>query len=251
VINETAARRLWPDSNPLGATVVLDTEDGVTRAVIGVVADIPTRHAMLDADPIVYTSYHQVPEVHAGRSGSMYGALTVWLRTRGDPLALVSTVRRTATSIHPDRPAGPFNTVERQLVAGLRGLDTYVLVLMGFALTATLLALVGIHGVLTYTVSQRAREIGIRRALGASGRDVIGLVSAFGARIVVAGVGVGLLGAFLVSRAIAAQLWGVAPTDVPTYAAAVGLVVAAAAAACVTPIRRALAVDPNLVLRSE
>lgn len=252
VVNEAAARRLSPDGSPVGSFVELHSEPGSSsRQVIGVVANIPTRHGEVDPEPIIYTPYRQLPPIHRGRFVSMYAGLTVWLRTADDPFALVGSVRQVARDLNPDRPPGAFNTVERQLRAGLRGFDTYVAVLAGFAVTATLLAAVGVYGVLAYAVSQRAREIGVRMTLGAGRREIVQVVARQAGPVILLGLVAGVLGSLIVARLVAAELWGVTPTDVLTYLASAALVLLAAVTACLVPARRALAVDPNVALRSE
>jgi putative ABC transport system permease protein len=252
VVNEAAARRLWPDGNPVGAFVELHSEpDAPARQVVGVVANIPTRHGEIDPEPILYTPYRQLPSIHRGRFVSMYAGLTVWLRTTDDPFALVGPVRHVARELHPDRAPGAFNTVERQLRAGLRGFDTYVTVLAGFAVAATLLAAIGVYGVMAYAVSQRAREIGVRMTLGAGRREIVQVVARQAGPVILLGLVAGVLGSLIGARLVAAELWGVTPTDVLTYLASAALVLLAAVTACLVPARRALAVDPNVALRSE
>ena len=128
----------------------------------------------------------------------------------------------------------------------------YSVVLVGvFAGMATLLAAIGTYGVMAYTVSQRTREIGIRRAMGAGPREIIGFVGRRALTLVAAGLVAGLAGALALTRLIASQLWGVTPTDPATFAAVSLVLAGVAVVACIGPVRRALAVDPTIALRSE
>ena len=175
--------------------------------------------------------------------------MTFVLRTAGDPASLVAAVQHAVAEVEPDRPLANIST--RRVEPYLFGRYSYVFVLMAFAMAATLIASIGVYGVMSYTVAQRLREIAIRIALGADGRDVFAAVARQALAIVGVGLGLGLLGGLAMGRLIASQLWGITPTDPATFLAAALLLGAVAAAACLAPVRRALRADPVSVLKAE
>jgi putative ABC transport system permease protein len=250
VINETAARRFWPGENPIGRRFTIDVvPDERPREVIGVVGDIPTRHGE-PAQPVIYASYLQQPSRYGGAFGTMFGQMTFMVRHAGDPLSLVPAVRRAVAEIEP-RPIAMVMTAEQRRAFGTDRLR-YNLFLFGvLACTAALLAAVGIYGLLAYSVNQRTQEIGIRKALGASPRTIVVFIARYVLVLVAGGLLLGVAGALALTRLIASQLWGITPTDPSTYAAVSLLLAAVAAVACIGPLRRALAVDPTVALRSE
>jgi putative ABC transport system permease protein len=252
VVNESMARRFWPGENALGKRVKLD--DGPNerdREVIGVVRDIPTRLNQVIPEPVVYTSYTQQPSTYAGRAIGTFGHLTFVVRYDGDAAAMLSAARRAASEVDPNRPIVSVGTVERHLTARRRESRNYVLALAAFALTATLLSAIGVYGITAHAVGERTREIGIRRALGAGTREIASLVGRRVVPLIAAGLVAGLAGALVLTRWMSSQLWEVAPTDPATYAAVALLLAVVALLACLSPTRRAIAVNPTVVLRCE
>jgi putative ABC transport system permease protein len=173
------------------------------------------------------------------------------VRTSGDPLALGNAVRGAVWGVDPDQPVSDLRTMSAVIDAELAGRNTQLTLLGVFAAAALVLAAVGIYGVLSYTVSQSTAEIGLRMALGAEEHDVVGRIvrSALGTALV--GIGVGLVAAFVLTRAIASFLYGVSPTDPITAAAVVGLLLAVTALAAFVPARRAARIHPAVTLRAE
>ena len=251
IVNESAARRFWPGEDPIGRRLTIDVvPDERPREVIGVVRDIPTRHGEIEPQPVIYTSYLQQPSRYGGAFGTMFGQMTFVVRHATDPLSLVPAVRSAVAAIE-SRPIANVMTAEQRRAFGTDRLR-YNLFLFGvLACTAALLAAVGIYGLLAYSVNQRTREIGIRKALGASPRAIVLFIASYVLALVSSGLVLGIAGALGLTRLIASQLWGVTPTDPSTYAVVSLLLLAIALAACLGPMRRAIAVDPTVALRTE
>jgi putative ABC transport system permease protein len=252
VVNETAAARLWPGEDPLGKRFRLDTgPDEQPREVIGVVRDLPLSHAQTDSKAVVYASYLQQPTRYRGPWANIVGQMTFVLRTPGHPADLVPAARKAVADVDPDRPISNIAPVMLDVALGVRRRRPFAFVLSGFALAATMLAGIGVYGLMSYSVALRTREIGIRRALGATSRDISMMVGRYAAVLVAGGLVVGLAGAFALTRLIASQLWGVTPTDPRTYAGVSLLLVLVALLAAVVPVRSAVRVDPTVALKYE
>jgi putative ABC transport system permease protein len=252
VVNEAAARRFWPGEDPIGRRLTIDVvPEELPREVVGVVRNIPLRHGETEPHPVIYASYLQQPSRYRGPFGGMFGQMTFVLRPTSDPLSLVPAARRAIAEVEPDRPIGAIMTAAQRLDIG-RQKQRYNVFLVGIlAATAAILAAVGVYGMLAYVVGQRTREIGIRKTLGAGAREVVMLVGRHALTVVLAGLIVGWAGAFALTRLIASQLWGITPTDLPTFVCVSLLLVSAAFVACLGPTRRAIAVDPTIALRQE
>ena len=173
------------------------------------------------------------------------------LRSTGEQQALILAARQALAEIDPNRPVAAVSTVESHMSNAVGQFRDSVLLVAVLAAVATLLAAIGTYGVMAYAVNQHTREIGIRRALGAGPREIIGFVGRRALTCVGLGLASGLAGAFLLTRLIASQLWGITPTDPTTFVTVSILLVTVAALACLIPARRALAVDPTIALRSE
>ena len=216
--------------------------------VAGVVGDV--RHTGLDAEPQpeAYVLSRQLPpNARIGRAGTT----AIVVRSSGDPLAIVPFLRQAILEIDRDVPLDNVMTMEARLSASVAGPRFYAMLLGLFALVALVLAAVGIYGVLSYNVSQRHREIGVRMALGAAGRDILALVLRQGLALTLVGALIGLAGAFATTRFLTTLLFGISPTDPITYVAISALLTAVAFFACWIPARRAIRVDPMTALRYE
>ena len=240
LINETMARRLFGTVDPVGKHVRERNGDRVME-IVGVVADIPPFTPGVPVQPEIYWPYPQSP-----RWGSYFV-----LRTSGKPAALAQAVEARLASIDPDLRPSRLQTMA-DLVSGRLAQPRFQMILIGvFAAVALTLALVGVYGVLAASVAARTREIGVRLALGASTRGVLGLVLRQGMVLAGAGVAIGVVAALAVSRFATILLYGVRGTDPLIYGMVALLVLAAAAMACFIPARRAASVDPVKSLRGE
>jgi putative ABC transport system permease protein len=181
----------------------------------------------------------------------MFGQMTFLLRSSGDPMSLVPAARRAVAEVDPDRAITKIQTMEQYWGGGMRDKGYLVSVLGVFAFVATVLATIGIYGVMTYSVAQRTREIGIRMALGASPHKILALIGGRAAILISVGMLLGLAGSLALSRLIAAQLWGIQPTDPATFTGVSLLLITIALLACFVPARRAIRVDPTEALRTE
>jgi putative ABC transport system permease protein len=250
IINESAANRFWPGQSPVGRRfTVPGSPDDHPREVIGIVRDIPLT-VEGQVTPVVYTSYLQQPLRHP-QPVTMFGQMSFMVRATGDPISLLPAVRRIVADVDPDRPLANVATMERRLASVVPQRGYFVFAITAFALTATLLAAIGIYGVLAYSVSQRVREIGIRLALGAGVLEVVMLVGRRALNILSLGVGVGIVTSLMLTRLLQSQLWNVEPHDPMTFATMTVLLVIVAVAAAVIPIRRAAGVNPTVALRCE
>jgi putative ABC transport system permease protein len=241
VVNQTLARRFWPQGNPVGGRLVVDANNGRVAEIVGVVGDVKPERIESEDWPTIYCPYPQAPAT----------TMSMVVRTSRPPLSLVSAVEREVHQLDPDQPVADARSMEDvvdQAIAGAR----FNTVLLGvFALIAFLLAAVGIYGVISCDVSERTHEIGIRVALGAQPGDVLKLVLGQGARLAGYGIAAGLAAAFVLTRLMAAMLYGVKATDAYTFAAIPVLLGTVALAASYLPSRRALRLDPVTALRHE
>ncbi|MHB8654173.1 MAG: ADOP family duplicated permease [Terriglobia bacterium] len=239
VINEALARHIWPGENPLGKKLpgILDK-----RTVVGVVAD--TRHEGLSADvesEIYFPLFQQTRIL----------AMQLAVRTAADPVSMISAVRTQIAAIDPEEPIYNVTTLDQTLSDSVAPRRFNMLMLGIFAGIALALATVGIYGVMAFSVTQRTREIGIRMALGAHRRDVLGLVARQALGVTLAGVAFGLVGAWALTRFIASFLYGVQATDPATFVVVPLALVTVSLLACYIPARRATKVDPMVALRYE
>jgi putative ABC transport system permease protein len=241
VINETMARRFWPHQDAVGKRFKHSDPDAKWITVIGVVGDV--REFGL-AEPAI-------PEAYYPQSQQTYSELVLVVRAASDPQAQVSAVRHALHELDKDLPWYGVQTLPEMVSQSSREKRFVALLLALFAAMALALASVGIYGVVSYSVSQRTREIGIRMAFGAEVRNVLGMVLTEVSRLVCAGVAAGLLGAWALSRYLTSILYGVRATDLASYALAALLMAAVALAACLVPARRATQVDPIVALRYE
>jgi predicted permease len=244
VVSESFARRYWPDADPLGRTFDFALQE---RTVVGVVGDVMVRGLEQTSEPQVYLPATQVPD------GSIifYTPKDLVVRSSTDPAALLPAIRDIVRRVDPEQPISHVRTME-EIVAEVTSSRTVQVRLLGsLAALALLLAGVGIHGLLSYTVSNRARELGVRMALGAQRRDILGMVVGQGLRLAGAGVLLGVVLAYAAARGMAALLASVGPADGATLLAVGGICLAIAAAGCVFPALRAVRTDPIAAIRAE
>jgi putative ABC transport system permease protein len=241
VVNQTLARAFWSGQSPLGQRVRFG--DQAWRTVVGVVGDV--HHQGLDEAPVpeIYLPYAQVPNVES------HPILVV--RAAIDPKNLTGAMRRAVAEVDPEVPVDQIASME-QIVSGSLGESRFrTIVLSGFALLALFVASIGLYGVMSYLVSQRTREFGIRMAVGATRGSVFAMVLRQGAKLAAIGVAIGLMAAAAVGRLIAGLLYGVTPLDAATLAGVSILLAAVALLASYIPARRAARADPMDSLRYE
>jgi putative ABC transport system permease protein len=244
VISQSLADEKWPNQDPLGRSIEFGNMDGDLRllTVVGVVGDVRDHRLENKPFPTIYVDYRQRPR--------QLWRFTVVMRTDNKPDQVFAAARGILHDIDPDIPP-KFRTLS-QVYSGSLEARRFSLTLIGiFSLTALLLALAGIYGVISYSVAQRTREIGVRMTLGASAREVLAMILKQGAITGAIGIGAGLLGSFAVTRWLQSQLFQVSPTDPLTLIFVSLLLVLVSLAACGIPALRATRIDPVTALRSE
>jgi len=242
LINKTMADQLWPNQDPIGKRIKFpgnEKDPQPWRTIVGIVNDV-SQYALDQKAPMqIYLPHQQFPTSFN----------TIMVKTGSDPETLTTAVRNAILSV--DREQAVFNVASlQQLQADSILVRTFfMMLLVVFAALALILAVIGIYGVISYAVTQRTQEIGIRMALGAGAADVLKLVLRSGMTLATAGVLIGLVGAFGLTRLLATLLFGVKPTDALTFAIVSMTVIGAALVACYIPARRATKVDPLVALR--
>ena len=251
IINHAFQRRYFPDEDPVGKRITLGGYDDQLGEIVGVVGDVRHWWAGTEAEPEMYWAYSQAWLARSPTLSRLRRSLTLALRTDGDPQSLIRDVRREVIAADKTLPVTGVRTMEERMGASLAGSRFNTLLLSLFAALALILAVVGLYGVISYTVAERTRDIGVRMALGAQTGDVLSLVIGRGMTFTLAGVGIGLLASFALTRLMKDMLFEVGPTDPLTFVAIAVLLTAAALMACYIPARRATKVDPMVALRTE
>ncbi len=240
VIGEALARQYFPGTDPIGRRITIDMSDvNVPTEIIGIVGDVMQADLLTEARPMAYWPHPQL----------VMSAMTLTIRTDGDPLTLAPMVERAIQSIDKDQPVSDVRTMEQWVAASLARQRFGAALLLLFAALALLLAAIGIYGVMSHVVGQRTTEIGVRAALGADARSIRLLILRDGARLVVAGLAIGVPLALALSRALTSLLYRTRGADPATFAAVVGVLAAAALLASYLPARRAARVTPIEALR--
>ncbi|MFN2398636.1 MAG: ADOP family duplicated permease [Gemmatimonadaceae bacterium] len=244
VVNETLVRRYWTDQNPIGKRIILGFAAApVTREIIGIVSDV--RHAGLQEAPR--------PTVFVPHSQAPTGANTFVLRTAADPRegSAVDAVRRAFRTTNAAMAIGAVTTLDELLANSLAERRFNLALLGGFAGVALLLAAVGIYGVMSQVTNERTHEMGVRLALGATTGDVLRMVLREGGALALAGTGIGVASALVLTGVLRTMLFEITPADPVTYAGGVALLLGVALFACYLPARRATRIDPVTALRGE
>ena len=242
VISQSLARERWPNQDPIGGTIEFGNMDGDLRllTIVGIVGDVRQYGLDLPPRPTVYVNLFQRPR----------SAITVTMLSDAGTQLVTSAARGILQDLNPEIPA-KFQTFSQVYLASLGSRRFNVILIGFFGITALLLAIAGVFGVMAYSVSRRTREIGVRVALGARPTVVLRMIVSQGLRTVLIGVAIGFFGSLALTRTVESLLFGVTATDPLTFAAVILLLVATALLACYIPARRATRVDPMVALRYE
>jgi putative ABC transport system permease protein len=241
IVNETLARQLWPGESPVGKRITIWRDENFLREIVGVVGE--TKPALdSERSPQMYVPFAQ---------DSSWGSMSLVVRANGDPTGLAGAVRSEIRTLDKAIPVFNVRTMNEVVATSVAPQRASMLLLSAFASVALLLAMIGIYGVTAYYVTQRTQEIGIRMALGAQMTDVMKLVLKSGMGLALLGVGLGLVGAFALTRLMTTLLFAVKPTDGVTFIAVSLCLLITALIACYLPARRATKVDPLVALRYE
>ena len=245
IVNQAFARKFFPDEDPVGKRIrpgiSTDTDDPAMREIIGVVSDIRNRNLSSELRPGYYLPAAQMP----------FNQMTLVVRTTNDPHSVITAVQNEVHAMDNELPIFNVKTMDDYISATVAGPRFNATLLVIFAGVALILTIVGLYGVMSYSVAQRTNEIGIRMALGAQTKDVLRLIVSQGFKLVLIGLGIGLAGAFALTRVIASLLFGVTTKDPLTFAAVAVLLALVALLACYIPARRATRLDPLHALRYE
>jgi putative ABC transport system permease protein len=241
IVNEAFARRYFPAGDVLGKRIGFGCEKDLCTTIVGVVGNVKQESITTDVSPEIYVPFSQMP----------MNGMTVFVRTKANPADFARTLRSEVFAVDKNQPVYDVKTLEQRVVQTIAASRSMMLLFSGFATLALVLASVGIYGIVSYSVSQRTREIGIRMALGARGVDVLRMVVGNGMTLVVAGVAIGVAGALALTRFLTTMLFGVTATDTTTFVLVSSALVVVALIACLIPARRATKVNPLDALRCE
>ncbi len=241
IINEEMAKKYFPDEDPIGKGINVTNGPETFREIVGIVRDVKQYGPAQPTTLQTYEPFLQNP----------FSGMTLVVRTEGNPTALTSAIRSQVLAIDKDQPIARTRPLE-QVVSESVAKQRFAMLLLGtFGAVALVLAAVGLYGVMSYAVTQRTHELGIRMALGARTGDVLRLVVGQGMTLALVGVGIGLGGAFVLTRLMANLLFATGATDPLTFAGISVLLAGVALGACLVPARRAVKVDPMVALRYE
>ena len=245
IINSTMAKRYFPNEDPIGKrirlTSMFNNDPEVYREIVGIVGDVKSNSLAQETPPQTYEPHTQEP----------FHFMTLVVRTAGDPTGVNEAIRREVLQLDKEQPVFRIETLD-QLIATSTGHRRFSMMLFAvFAAAAIALASVGLYGVMSYAVTQRTHEVGIRMALGAQRSDVLGLILRQGLRLTLSGIAIGLIAAWAATRLLINLLYGVSATDLPTFTGVSLLLIGIALLACYIPARRATKVDPMVALRTD
>ena len=246
LISEALQRKYFPGEDPIGKRIrVLGNPKNAYAQIVGIVADVRDQSLATEPRPLYFMVHSQTPVLIQGSMRQV----TFALRSDGDPMALAASLRGVIRDIDPALPVSPIRTFGDGVARTLAQRRFTALILTVFALFGLGLGVLGVYGVLAYTVAERTHEIGLRRALGAPAGRVLRLVLSQGLTPVAVGIVLGIGATIAASSVLETQLFGISPTDAQTYALVAAGVLAAAVLACLIPARRALSVSPLVALR--
>ncbi len=240
IVSQATARTFWGDENPLGRTLRRSADPDTPFTVVGVVGDVRSTQLSQESPAFYYSITTRTMPL-----------MDVVVRTDASPESLLPAIRKRIKALDPDLPMANVNTMEQWLTTGAAQPRLTSILLSIFAGVALLIAAIGIYAVLTYSVSQRTREIGVRMALGATPRRVLELIVSEGMRVALLGLVIGLAGGLALGRTVQSLVYGVGVRDPKIYLEVAAILTAVALAACFIPARRAAVVDPIVALREE
>ena len=251
IVNETMARQFWPDGDPAGKRIRLyyDKDPQHWLSIVGVAGDVRYRGRDLEPVPQVFVPYQQDPYRSLPYTQQPYVSLVV--RTAADPAKLIKAVQARIWAVDKDQPISNIQTMEHALSQSVANRRVYLLLLSVFAAIALLMATAGIYGLISYAVARRTQEMGIRVALGATVGQILALIIRQGMLLTLIGVVIGIAGSLVLTKVISGLLYGITPTDAPTFVGTALLFIAVAFVATYIPARRATTIDPTVALRFE
>jgi putative ABC transport system permease protein len=246
IVSETFARQYFPNEDPIGKRIhpgisSIDDEESTMREIVGVAGDVRNRSLNTEPRAAYYVPQTQVP----------FSQMVMVVKTNSEPRSFIPTATKEVAAMDADLPLFGVKTMEEYLSASVAAPRFNTTLLSIFAAVALVLTVVGLYGVMSYSVAQRTNEIGIRIALGAQGRDVLLMIVKQGSKLILIGLAIGLFGAYAVTRLVASLLFGVTAKDPFTFAAVAVLLAIVGLFACYVPAWRATKVDPMEALRCE
>jgi putative ABC transport system permease protein len=251
LVNETMARRYWPNEDPIGQTINLQFYNDQPRQIVGVVPDIRPSVRNRDPRPMMYVPHAQLPLTQAGVTAFGLERVVFVVRSAARIEDWLPQAQAAARELDPVHAVNSVALVEDFANRQTDGFRQYVVLLGVFSGIALLLAVIGIYGVMSQSVTQRTSEIGIRVAFGATAKDVLGSVLGRGLTVIGIGMAIGVAASLGLTRVIASALFGVTPTDPATYAVVLGTIFIVACLACFVPARRAVRADPLTAMRQD
>jgi putative ABC transport system permease protein len=252
MINETMARQFFPNEDPIGRHVTMDfVPDERPWEIVGVVRDTVTSPLQREQLPAMYVPHLQQPAKFTGPLWYIRSGMYFVVRTTSDPMRMSSAIKEAVAEVDRNTAVADLRTAGETIDNQLRNLQLYTLLLTIFGMVATILAAIGMYGVMAYSVGERTKEIGIRVALGGRTYDILFMVFRQAAVVIGIGVAAGLLGSLTVTGLIRTWLFGITETDPATYVFISVFLLVVGAAACLVPARRALSVDPTIALKYE
>ena len=241
IINEALAQKHWPNEDPVGKRIVIDYDKNVPREIVGLVSNV--KHFGLEAET--------KPEMYVPQYNYPFYATYMVVRANTDQQPLSAAIQREILALDKDLPIYNVRTMEELVQSSVAQRRFNMMLMTCFAVIAVILAAVGLYGLISYSVSQRAHEIGIRMALGAQQRDILRLILGYALKLAVIGIVLGVVGAFALTRVITKLLYGVSATDPMTFVGMALLLLVVAVLASIIPARRAMNVHPMVALRYE